>query len=193
MSQQAKAKMQIDKAYILRLAGTLLGITVVTALLLGLVNMITEPRIEAANAEKTRLAMSQVLTAEEYLPVETDAEGVTALYEARSGGSTVGYVAEVAPNGFKGPIQMVVGVDLSGCVTGVSVTDNEETQGVGTKVVGNQEVLDQFIGMSGTITVGGGGENAFDAVTGATVSYRGVTAGVNTALAAVAPYIAEEG
>ena len=64
MSQQAKAKMQIDKAYILRLAGTLLGITVVTALLLGLVNMITEPRIEAANAEKTRLAMSQVLTAE---------------------------------------------------------------------------------------------------------------------------------
>ena len=181
-----KTKLPLDTAYILRLAGTLLGITVVTALLLGLVNVITAPRIQAANEEKTRLAMSQVLPADEYRPVEADAEGVTAMYEALSGGSAVGYVVETAPNGFKGAIQMVVGVGADGRVTGVSVTGSEETQGVGTKVVGDQSVLDRFIGMSGTVTVGGGGENAFDAVTGATVSSRGVTAGVNAALAAAA-------
>ena len=46
-------------------------------------------------------------------------------------------------------------------------------------------VLDQFIGKSaadGTLTVG----TNVDAITGATVSTRGVTTGVNTALAAVA-------
>ena len=46
-------------------------------------------------------------------------------------------------------------------------------------------VLDQFIGKSaadGTLTVG----TNVDAITGATVSTKGVTAGVNAALAAVA-------
>ena len=82
---------------------------------------------------------------------------------------------------------MVVGVDMSGTVTGVAVTDNSETANVGTKVVGNQDVLDRFIGMSygeGGITVNSG-TNRFDGVSGATVSSRGVTAGVNAALAAV--------
>ena len=83
---------------------------------------------------------------------------------------------------------MVVGVDADGAVTGVSVTDHSETANIGTKVVDDQAVLDRFIGMShgdGEITVNAG-TNRFDGVSGATVSSRGVTAGVNTALAAAA-------
>ena len=71
------------------------------------------------------------------------------------------------------------------------IRDSSETSGIGTKVVGNEPtasgvgVLDQFIGKSaadGTLTVG----TNVDAITGATVSTKGVTAGVNAALAAVA-------
>ena len=177
----------LDPKFITKLTVTLLGICVVVALLLGVVNYVTKPIIDQMKAEKTAAAMGQVLQADEYVPVETDAASVKAMYQAVSGGEQVGYVAEVTANGFGGAISMVVGVDMSGAVTGVAVTDNSETANVGTKVVGNQDVLDRFIGMShadGEITVNSG-SNRFDGVSGATVSSRGVTAGVNAALAAV--------
>lgn len=83
---------------------------------------------------------------------------------------------------------MMVGLDADGIVTGVSVVDSSETAGIGTKVTGNEPlssgvgVLDQFIGKSaadGTLTVG----SNVVAITGATVSTKGVTTGVNAALA----------
>ena len=182
-----RAKVELDPRFITRLTATLLGICAFVALLLGLVNYVTKPIIDEMKAEKTKAAMAQVLQAEEYQSVETDAANVSALYRAVTGGEQVGYVVEVTANGFGGAISMVVGVDREGAVTGVAVTDNSETANVGTKVVGNQSVLDRFIGMShadGEITVNSG-SNRFDGVSGATVSSRGVTAGVNAALAAV--------
>lgn len=181
-------KLNLDPKYIFRLAGTLLAICVVVALLLGFTNAATDPIITQMQEERTNAAMAQVLPALEYTPMETDAEGVTALYEAMSSGTSVGYVAEVTSNGFGGAIQMVIGIDKEGRITGVTVTENSETPNVGSKVVGNQSVLDRFIGMSqadGEITVNSG-TNRFDGVSGATVSSRAVTAGVNMALAAVA-------
>ena len=60
----------IDPKYIGRLAGTLLGICLVTALLLGAVNQVTKPRIDAALKAKTEAAMAQVLPADAYEKVE---------------------------------------------------------------------------------------------------------------------------
>ena len=100
-------------------------------------------------------------------------------------------MAKVAASGSQGTITMMVGIDANGAITGISVVSHSETSGIGTKVVGNEPtasgvgVLDQFIGKSaadGTLTVG----TNVDAITGATVSTRGVTTGVNTALAAIA-------
>ena len=185
---QPKAKMELDPRFTAKLTLTLLGICAVVALLLGIVNQVTAPIIAEIQAEKTAAAMSQVLPAEEYQPVETDYPNVTAMNRALSGGETVGYVVEVTASGFGGTMSMVVGVDADGAVTGVSVTDHSETANIGTKVVDDQAVLDRFIGMShadGEITVNSG-SNRFDGVSGATVSSKGVTAGVNTALAAVA-------
>ena len=184
------SKIQMDYKYIGRLAGTLFAISAVTALLLGLVNYVTAPVIEQIQAEKKAAAMAAVLPADEYPAVEGFAptSSVTGLYEAVSGGETVGYVAEVTSSGFGGAMSITVGVSADGAVTGVSVTENSGTQGVGTKVVGDQAVLDRFIGMSGTITVNEG-DNRFDAVTGATVSSKAVTAGVNAALEAAGAYL----
>ena len=186
---QPKALTQtaIDPKYIGRLAGTLLGICLVTALLLGAVNQVTKPRIDAALKAKTEAAMAQVLPADAYEKVEGETPGVTALYRALSGGARAGFGAEVSATGSQGAIDMVVGVDGSGAVTGVSVTKHSETKNIGTKVVSDQGVLDRFIGMShagGDITVNAG-TNRFDGVSGATVTSKGVAAGVNAALAAV--------
>lgn len=185
---QPKAKVELDPRFTAKLTLTLLGICAVVALLLGVVNSVTEPIIEEIQAEKTAAAMSLVLPADEYQKVKTTYPNVTAMNKAMSGGEQIGYVVEVATNGFGGAMSMVVGVDMNGAVTGVSVTDNSETANIGTKVVNDQTVLDRFIGMShadGEITVNSG-TNRFDGVSGATVSSKGVTAGVNTALAAVA-------
>ena len=179
---------KLDPKAITKLAGTLVTISAVVALLLALVNHMTEPVITQRQDEKTAAAMQQVLKADEYQPVDITAENVAALYRAMSGGKQVGYVAEAVGSGFGGMISMVVGVDMDGEVTGVSVTDASETPNIGSKVVGDQSVLDRFIGMShaaGEITVNFG-ENRFDGVSGATVSSRGVAAGVNAVLSAVA-------
>ena len=132
--------------------------------------------------------MSQVLEADEYLPIrlQKDLRGVQSVSEARAGGGTLGYVVQVTANGSQGGIQMMVGVDVDNRVTGVSVIKHSETPNIGTKVVADQSVLDRFIGMDhayGEITVNSG-SNRFDGISGATVSSRGVAAGVNTALAA---------
>ena len=178
----------VDPRYVGRITGILLAICLIVSLLLGVVNQITKPRIDAIQAEKIRAAMAQVLEADEYLPIQLqkDLKGVQSVSEARAGGGTLGYVVQVTANGSQGEIQMMVGVDVENRVTGVSVIKHSETPNIGTKVVADQSVLDRFIGMDhakGEITVNSG-SNRFDGISGATVSSKGVAAGVNTALTA---------
>ena len=53
--------MKISGKFILKVAGTLTVISLVVALLLGLVNGVTKDKIAAIEAEKTRVAMSAVV------------------------------------------------------------------------------------------------------------------------------------
>ena len=184
-----KASLALDPKYIVRLVGTLTGICLVVALLLGIVNQVTKSRIDDIQKTKQETAMRQVLTAEEYIPYEgSDLPAhVTSLYLAKSGGEGIGWVAETSTSGSQGIIEMMVGIDPDGNVTGVSVVSHSETPNIGTKVVADQSVLDRFIGMShanGEITVNSG-SNRFDGISGATYSSKGVAAGVNAALNAV--------
>lgn len=196
--RSSKPALSLDPRYIIRITGVLLVICLITALLLGAVNAVTKPRIDALQAEKIRAAMSLVLEADEYLPIQLqkDLRDVQSVSEARTGGRTLGYVVQVTSNGSQGEMQMMVGVDVDNRVTGVSVIKHSETPNIGTKVVGDQSVLDRFIGMShadgGEITVNTG-TNRFDGVTGATYSSKGAAAGVNAALTAVSEYLAQGG
>ena len=114
---------------------------------------------------------------------------LAAVYQAQSGGQPVGYAINVEASGSQGTISMMVGIDMDGAVTGVSIVTNSETSGIGSKVMSNEpltngtRVLDQFIGKSAADGVLSVGSNV-DAITGATVSTKGVTTGVNAALAA---------
>jgi len=178
---------QKDRKYILRLTATLLVITVVASALLGIVYAQTKPTIDKRIREKTEAAMRSVLEADYYRSIADYAgeNGVTSLNEAVVGGRVGGYVCEVDSNGFGGAMSLVVGVDLEGFVTGVAVIKHSETQNIGTKVVESEAVLADFEGLSGPIAMGGG-EEGFDAVSGATYSSNGVLAAVNAALDAVA-------
>ena len=101
--------------------------------------------------------------------------------------STGGVAVKVVTSGSQGNIEMIVGVDETGAITGVSIVDNSETAGIGSKVMDNLpnddgvKVLDQFIGLTGAGTLAV--KKNVTPITGATVSTKGVTAGANAALA----------
>ena len=193
--------MKISGKFILKVAGTLTVISLVVAALLGLVDNVTADKIAAIEAEKTRVAMSAVvpegseftdkLDIPEAVAAAASAQGGTLseLYGVTNGGAEAGYVMKISASGSQGSIVMMVGVDADKAITGISVVSHAETSGIGTKVVENKPnaagtpVLDQFIGMSGAGTLAVGSN--ITAISGATVSTKGITMGANAALAAV--------
>ena len=192
--------MKISGKFILKVAGTLTVIALVVAALLGLVNSITADKIAEIDAENTRIAMSAVVPEgsefTDKLEISDDvaaaaaAQGgkLTELYGVKNAGADAGYVMKIAASGSQGTITMMVGVDANKAITGISVVSHSETSGIGTKVMGNEPnaagvpVLDQFMGMSGSgsLVVG----KTVTAISGATVSTKGITMGANAALAA---------
>ena len=193
---KSKEKVQMDPAYIIKLTVTLLVTCVIVAACLGGVNAVTEEKIDEINRAKTEEAMkavvadpdnttfSDAMTLTDEMTAASGSVALDSVYEAQVNGQSAGYAIKVVASGSQGKIEMMVGVDGEGAVTGVSIVKNSETAGIGSKVMENQNgVLDQFVGKSaadGTLVVG----TNVDAITGATVSSKGVTAGVNAALAA---------
>ena len=91
-----------------------------------------------------------------------------------------GWIIEVTPSGFGGLIDMLVGVDTAGKVTGVSIISMSETSGLGANAA-RESFRSQYVGKSGSVKLRKqGGE--IDALTGATVTSTAVTKGVDLAL-----------
>lgn len=192
-------KKQSNVAYILRISLTLLVITAVVAALLAGVNKITKDKIAAIKKEKTDKAIAEVIPLPGRVEIEevpfTDESGLVKkvyqpLLNTPSDPDPVFvYAVEVVPSGFDGEITMMVGVDTEGKVLGISIISHTETAGLGAVAAADnakgQAFREQFIGMSGELAVSkDGGE--VDAITGATITSRAVTEGVNAALACVA-------
>lgn len=191
--------MKIPGKFILKVAGTLTVISLVVAALLGFVNSITAAKIAEIDAENTRIAMSAVapegsefgdkieVTDDMVAAAATQSGKILELYPVTNGGAEAGYVMKISASGSQGTIVMMVGVDANKAITGISVVSHAETSGIGTKVVGNETntagvpVLDQFVGLSGagSLVVG----SNITAISGATVSTKGITMGANAALA----------
>ena len=90
-------------------------------------------------------------------------------------------MVHVVTSGYAGDISMLVGVSSDGRVTGLVIRDMKETPGLGRKALTDSQFLAQFLNTDGTAAVG---EN-IDALTGATVTSKAVTQGVNSAVSFV--------
>lgn len=172
----------------LRTLLTLLLFGAAVAFLLGLVNKVTADPIEEHKSRKIEAAMKAVLPSNEYSQVLYEGEPlVKTVFKA----GDEGWVIEVTPSGFGGTIDMLVGVDTSGKVTGVSIVTMSETSGLGANAA-RESFRSQYVGRSGSVRLRKqGGE--IDALTGATVTSTAVTRGVNAALAAVQDLLKEGG
>lgn len=121
--------------------------------------------------EDTRIAADMDAAAD---PVEV----LDAFYAAADGGH-VGWALKVSSRGYGGPMVLVIGMDTSGSVTGVSILSHNETAGLGTKVVSEEWFLRQFTDLGPGFT--DDDVRSLDTISGSTRSSNGVRNGVAAA------------
>lgn len=202
---------------ILRLTLSLLAITSAVALLLAGVNAVTTEPIAEYKAEKRAAAMAEVLPDRPWLDYDsveitvgsskTNAVVTPMLDAERSYLDSDGLphtdpnsiphalCVETYPSGYGGAISLMTGVSITAnedgsydlSVEAVRIVSHSETSGIGSKTT-DPSFLDQFSGKHAGITIGSG-ENSIDAISGASISSKAVTAGVNEALDAAQAYV----
>lgn len=169
-----------DLFFYLRVGGILLLICALIALMLAGIHRLTKDTIAAHKAEKVQLAIDTIFA--DSIPTEQTVPSghplVLSAYTVAKDGTTVGYCYTVAPNGFGGAVELMIGIDLSGKLCGVQVIEHSETSGIGSNVL-TEGYLSRYNGKYGSLTLG----KDVDAYTGATVTSKAVLAGVNAALA----------
>lgn len=187
----AKVKKPLDPRvqYYLRIIGTLFVITAIVAVLLSLVNMVTRPMIDTHAEEKRVAALSKVMPDADFEPVTHLPEGIDGLVsitKATRNGSPAGCCVQITTNGFGGSLELMVGVDGNGAVTGVDILSHAETLNTNR----HGWLLEQYPGHSGAILVSktSADSSHIQAISGATVTSNGVTRGVNNALKAAEAY-----
>lgn len=162
-------------------------ICVVATALLGFTNQITELKIEQLAIETQMKAKQEVLADASEFSDEMTAEldgTAYSYYEGTKDGKTVGYVFATSAKGYGGDIDIMVGVDNEGKVTGVSILEISETAGLGMNAK-NDDWRSQFLGKSSTVSVIKNGTPADDeisALTGATITSNAMAKAVNIAL-----------
>lgn len=155
-----------------------LGLALAAVVLLGLHAVLGQVR-ETKAQEAQAFIMSYLLM--DGAPFEEEAysgedPSITAVYKGSNG-----YVVETTVDGYAAPIVLWVGVKNDGYVTGITVRDMDETFGLGRQALFDVDYLLQYLRTKGDAAVGEG----IDAMTGATVSSKAITRGVNAAVAFV--------
>ena len=122
-------------------------------------------------------------------PEALGSEEPLTVYRARRDGEPVAALLTViAPDGYNGPIRLLVGIRTDGTLAGVRILEHQETPGLGDGIVAaKSDWLEQFPGRrlgqppreDWRLHTDGG---EFDALTGASVTPRAVVAAVRRAL-----------
>jgi len=181
-----------------RLTGVLLIVCVIAAALLGFTNDFTAEKIVMQVAKVNDEARKAVLPeADEFEKVDDatlqdfkanpDFDTVVEIYKAKAAGAVIGYAVKTAPKGYGGPVEVIIGVGTDGVVKGVQVGNNTETPGLG-KNSENPKFKDQYKNKTWDMVIdviknGTPKDNQIVAIAGSTITSRGVTRGVNQALA----------
>lgn len=166
-------------------------ICLVATMLLGVANEVTKDKI-AQNAivteeESRKVVMADAASFGEKVEGDYTFDGTAAPYSyveaLDADGKTIGYVFITKSTGYGGNISTMTGIDTNGKVTGVEFLEISETVGLGMNAQ-KQSFKDQFVGLIKGIGVSKNtpADNEIKALTGATITSKATTKGVNTAL-----------
>ncbi len=171
----------------------LLLITLIAGALLGVVNSVTKgPIAEQARKEAEearRAAFADAVSFEESTAAIPEDFGIIkSVYTALDAdGSEIGIVASVVTKGYSSGLNLTIGIGADGTIHGVIVGSHGETPGLGAKAT-EEKFRGQYTGKtySEPLTVvknPPSADNEVQAITGATITSRGVTDAVNTVAA----------
>jgi electron transport complex protein RnfG len=172
---------------IIRMVVVLTLICAASGLTLSLVDRVTEEPIEYQIIKFVKEpAVKEVLTGydndpvldREKIRIGTDELGNPLdilVFPAKKHGETFAVALEGVGKGFHGPIGVMVGVNKEGKLTGIAITTQSETPGIGSKVT-EPSFTDRFKGLSTQREI------KVDAISGATYSSRGVLSAVDQAV-----------
>ena len=185
---------KLDVKEIIKVGAILFVITALAAALLGFVNAKTAPLIAENNIKKEQTALKAVMPdAAEFKELEItpelknaeDGRGeITKAYTALDqSGRVTGACVITETSGYDIGIQTVTGVNEDKTVAGVEIISLNETPGLGAKAT-DASFREQYTGKSAGIGVSKSGATDTDiqAISGATLTSKGVTNGVNIAL-----------
>lgn len=173
--------MATKEAHFGKMVLTLVLVTGISAVILGLVENVTREPIRLAKEAKLKAALTEVLP--EFDEVKSfkvktiDAEDSLVFHQGLKGEEVVGTAVETYTNqGFSGYFKIIVGFDNDGKVVNTAVLEHKETPGLGDKMSASVDPKfpNQFIGLDPatanvTVTKDGG---EIDAITASTISSR---------------------
>ena len=169
------------------LGGTLLAVTAVTGLILGLVQNFTEKAIKQTELAARNAAFQNVMPdAKNFTDYDVKSdEFVAAVYKADNDSGLVGWCLSINSKGYGGIINFIVGVTKDGQVKAINILSHSETPGLGAKST-EPEFYEQFNNKNlfPLKVVKGAASNPDEiaAISGATITSNAVTSGVNAAV-----------
>ncbi len=175
--------------FILRLGVILMIIAVIASGALALLNGVTAPIIAENKAKQQAEARKDVtrgVGAVEFAEVTTE-DGLTYYRALDEEGSLVGYTTVALGKGYSSTIETVAGYDTTFHVSGLKITFQQETPGLGTKAEevkkGDKEpwFLKQFKGKDASELAVTQDRGDIDAITGATITARAIANSVRDA------------
>lgn len=153
---------------------------VVTAALAG-TNALTEGTIAKQTAEIENAARKEVISADVFEKAKISLDGEEVLYYiAKKNGAVVGYVFTATATGKSSGLTVMTGIGVDGKITGVVITDDNETAGYVDKVI-KGGFLDKLVAWDANNKVVLNED--IDAVSQATKTSSGVCKAVNQAIA----------
>ncbi|MPQ44179.1 RnfABCDGE type electron transport complex subunit G [Clostridium tarantellae] len=173
----------------LKLGFKLFIITAVAGLFLGIANELTKDIIvenSKLKKEDLKYILPEAESIKDYGYVATEDSIVKEVFEAIGTDEIKGYVIKVAPKGFNGSLDMVVGIEKNGAVGGIKILSQSETPGLGAKIE-EENFQDKFKGLSTKdgiriVKTIPNNNNEIQCITGATISSNAVNTGVNEAI-----------
>lgn len=179
----------MQKNETLKLGLILLVITAIAGLILGGAQKITAIPI-AAQVEKTNNdAMKEIVPkAESFKKSDVKLSGeILEVNEGKDGsGKVAGYAIKVAPKGYSGKVEMMVGISAEGLIDGIKILSHSETPGLGAnapqpKFSGQykDKKTDKPLQV---VKRAPSNPEEIEAITGATITSNAVTKGVNDAV-----------
>ncbi|MCL2196928.1 MAG: FMN-binding protein [Treponema sp.] len=179
--------------YIIKPAVTLFTAAAVVVALLSFVHSYTLEPIEKQKFKTQEAAMKVIMPrAAEFREIQVEKTGsIAAVYEALYSSDAlddkilVGYIVQLAPEGYSGKIHLIVGISITdNIITGMRVLSHTETPGLGANAVkksfysryDNRDIVPLGVARNSP------GEHDIQAITSSTITTKAITGAVNEAI-----------